>query len=252
MDGEPSAKGPIPEARRRQARAYALGVEPARLLLVEDDPGLGEGLSQAFVAQGYDVDLAATGAAALAALGAKSPQLVLLDLGLPDIDGTILCRRVREEHPDVTLVVLTARHDEVDVVLALDAGADDYLTKPFRLAELLARIRAHLRRPRANAAADQLVVGDLTLDPAAHRAWRGDEELDLRAKEFDLLSLLMAEAGRALPRERIMAEVWDEHWFGSTKTLDVTVSSLRRKLGEQGDQDSRIATLRGVGYRLER
>ena len=146
---------------------------------------------------------------------------------------------------------LTARSEEIDVVVGLDAGADDYLIKPFRLAELLARLRAHLRR--LDLGTQRLVVGDLELDPAARRAWRGGSELTLRPKEFDLLALLMAEAGRALPRERIMAEVWDEHWFGSTKTLDMHVAALRRKLGEQqGDgRPSQITTLRGVGYRLE-
>jgi DNA-binding response OmpR family regulator len=137
------------------------------------------------------------------------------------------------------------------VVLGLDAGADDYVTKPFRLTELLARVRAHLRRPHGESSDDRLVVGNLTLDPDARRAWLGDLELDLRAKEFDLLALLMAEAGRAVTRERIMSEVWDEHWFGPTKTLDMHISTLRRKLAGQNDTVATITTLRGIGYRLE-
>ena len=156
------------------------------------------------------------------------------------------------------IVILTARHAEIDVVLGLDAGADDYVTKPFGLAELLARVRAHLRRPRAaRAGPDRCTVGDVEIDRDARRAWIAGCELDLRAKEFDLLAFLVEHAGTALTRERIMSTVWDEHWFGSTKTLDMHVSALRRKLdtaaGDDatGNQHPRITTLRGVGYRFE-
>jgi DNA-binding response OmpR family regulator len=148
------------------------------------------------------------------------------------------------------VVILTARKDEVDVVLGLDAGADDYVTKPFRLTELLARVRAHLRRSGGGEGADRIMVGDLVVDRSARRAWVGELEVDLRAKEFDLLALLAGEVGRVVTREQIMSEVWDEHWFGSTKTLDMHISSLRRKLTDHGGAPP-ITTLRGVGYRLE-
>jgi DNA-binding response OmpR family regulator len=223
-----------------------------RILVVEDDATIGSGLVAAIEANGYEVGWATSGADALARCEADVPDLILLDLGLPDLDGTEVCRRLRRAAPDATIVMLTARRDEIDVILALEAGADDYLTKPFRLAELLARLRAHLRRTRPGfPASDHLQVGELSIDLAARRvALRGDE-VELRPKEFDLLALLAAEAGRVVTRERIMSDVWDEHWFGSTKTLDTHVSALRAKLDDRPDGASRITTLRGVGYRLE-
>ena len=146
------------------------------------------------------------------------------------------------------MLIVTARDHELDVVAGLDAGADDYLVKPFRLAELLARVRAHLRRAGTpgQEAAEPLRVRDLCVDRAARRVWRGDDELTLRPKEFDLLVLLAGDAGRAVTRERIMREVWDTEWLGSTKTLDTHVLTLRAKVGAEA-----ITTLRGVGYRLE-
>src|SRR5919204_1044999 len=223
----------------------------ARILVVEDDVTLGGGLEQALAAQGYLVAWARSGAEALT-LAARDPTgLVLLDLKLPDLDGVEVCRRLRASFPALAIVILTARREEIDVIVGLDAGADDYLTKPFRLGELLARLRAHTRRLEPSRSSDRLAVGDLELDRAARRAWRAGRELDLRPKEFDLLALLMGEAGRAVPRERIMAEVWDAHWFGSTKTLDMHIVALRRKLGAQPDEPGRVTTLRGVGYRLE-
>jgi len=221
------------------------------VLVVDDDAALGDGLQQALRAQGYDAHWAATGREAVAFADHRAPELILLDLGLPDVDGLEVCRTVRSRHPDVVIVMVTARHDEVDTVVGLDAGADDYVTKPFRLAELLARLRAHLRRVPSGTAGDTRVVGDISVDAGARRAWLAGNELALRPREFDLLALLVDEAGQALTRDRIMATVWDEHWYGSTKTLDMHISALRRKLGERGEDGSRITTLRGVGYRLE-
>lgn len=223
----------------------------SRLLVVEDDPDIGPSLRQALLTQGYDVELAATAAAAQEAAQAGA-DLVLLDLGLPDLDGVELCRRLRRLLPEAVLVVLTARDSEIDVVVGLDAGADDYLTKPFRLAELLARIRAHLRRRTTESTAPVVVVGDVSLDLGARRCHVRGAELALRPKEMDLLAVLLAEAGNAVSRERLMAEVWDENWFGSTKTLDMHVSSLRRKLADAGEDPSRLQTVRGFGYRYER
>jgi DNA-binding response OmpR family regulator len=220
----------------------------ARILLVEDDTTIGDGLRQALQAQRYAVAWVTSGADALELADRDPHDLVLLDLRLPDLDGVEVCRRLRATHPALTIVMLTARRDEIDVIVGLDAGADDYLTKPFRLAELLARVRAHVRRLDPPEPPEQLAVGGIELDRPARRAWLEGAELDLRPKEFDLLALLLAEAGRAVRRERIMAEVWDEHWFGSTKTLDMHIAALRRKLGAQA---GRITTLRGVGYRLE-
>jgi DNA-binding response OmpR family regulator len=231
---------------------YADAVDSRSILVVEDDEAIGRGLSQALGSQGYAVRWAPTGSEALRAATEESPDLVLLDLGLPDLDGIEVCRRLRAASAATTIVMLTAREAEIDVVVGLDAGADDYVTKPFRLAELLARVRAHLRRAEPAGAAGRLSVGTLELDIGAHRAWASGRELDLRPKEFDLLTLLMAEAGRVVGRERIMSEVWDEHWFGSTKTLDMHISALRRKLADAGDVPARLSTVRGVGYRLER
>ena len=216
------------------------------VLVVEDDAAIGNGLVAALRSSGLDPELAEDGASALAIAASARPSLILLDLGLPDIDGFDLCRRLRGLLPAASIVVITARDAEMDAVVALDAGADDYVTKPFRLGELLARIRAHLRR--VDPTETRLQQGDLLVDVAARRAWCAGTELDLRAKEFDLLALLVSEAGRVVTRDRLMSEVWDEHWHGSTKTLDMTMSTLRRKLGPVG---GRVSTLRGVGFRFE-
>lgn len=222
----------------------------ARVLVVEDDDAIGAPLARTLEHQGYEVQWAHEGREALTTAKTKPPQLVILDLGLPDVDGIDVCRELRAMLPYAGIVILTARHDEVDVVVGLDAGANDYVTKPFRLAELLARLRVQLRDNATDPAA--LRVGDVVVDVGARRAFAGDAELELRPREFDLLALLASEAGRVLTRERIMSQVWDEHWFGSTKTLDVHVSALRRKLAITPSSDRPVITgLRGVGYRLD-
>jgi DNA-binding response OmpR family regulator len=226
----------------------------ARLLLVEDDPTIGASLRGSLTSEGHQVRWAPTAAAALGGARTEAYALALVDLGLPDLDGVELTRRLREAQPACVIVILTARRDEVDVVVGLEAGADDYLTKPFRLAELLARVRAHLRR--RTGAEPPAAVGALHVDAAARRCLLGDVEVPLRAKEFDLLARLAASAGEAVSRTTLMSDVWDENWFGSTKTLDVHVAALRRRLGraaaEAGAAEPVITTLRGHGYRLER
>jgi DNA-binding response OmpR family regulator len=221
------------------------------LLLVEDDDGIARPLAAALAGDGYDVVRVATGREALQR-AAEGVRAVVLDLGLPDIDGVEVCRRLRTVAPGVPVLMLTARTSETDVVVGLDAGADDYVTKPFRLAELLARLRALLRRsaPVENAA-EVIAARDVRVDRSARRAWQGDRELDLSPKEFDLLALLVSEAGRVVPRERIMREVWDTAWMGSTKTVDMHVSWLRRKLGDPAEDPRYLATVRGVGFRFE-
>jgi DNA-binding response OmpR family regulator len=221
------------------------------VLVIEDDETIGAGLRTALEAEDYRVTWCPTGAGGIDAAGRAVHDLVLLDLGLPDLDGVEVCRQLRREHPALTIVVLTARADEASVVGALDAGADDYLIKPFRVAELLARIRAHRRRPvgvRVEVG-EVIALGGLHIDTGSRRAWSNGTELYLRAKEYDLLCLLARSAGQVLTRERIMCTVWDTNHHGSTKTLDMHVSALRRKLGH--DHPVTITTLRGVGYRME-
>jgi DNA-binding response OmpR family regulator len=226
----------------------------AELILVEDDMTIGTSLRDSLVADGHSVRWAATAAEALTAVRSERYALALVDLGLPDLDGVELVRRVRDLQPSCVIVILTARRDEVDVVVGLEAGADDYLTKPFRLVELRARIRAHLRRgTTSEPPAD---VGALHVDVGARRCRLGGVEVALRAKEFDLLARLAASAGQAVSREDLMSDVWDENWFGPTKTLDVHVAALRRRFSEAagaaGVAEPTITTLRGHGYRLER
>jgi DNA-binding response OmpR family regulator len=216
------------------------------VLLVEDDDAIAEGLVRVLEGQGHPVRRLPGGTGVLAHADAEV-GLVILDLGLPDVDGLEVCRRLRAARPQLAILILTARDRELDVVAGLDAGADDYLVKPFRLSELLARVRAHLRRAqRDDAGAEPLQAGEILIDPAARRAWRAGEELSLRPKEFDLLALLVSRAGRVVTRDRIMSEVWDTSWMGSTKTLDTHILALRQKVGAGA-----IATLRGVGYRFE-
>jgi DNA-binding response OmpR family regulator len=219
------------------------------ILVVEDDDAIAAGLVRVLDSQGYAARRVGAGLAALAAVTADV-GLVLLDLGLPDIDGIDVCRRLRAAHPELAILILTARDEQLDIVAGLDAGADDYLVKPFKLPELLARVRAHLRRvvatPGTGRAEEVLEVAGVRIDPGSRRVHLGKVELRLRPKEFDLLVLLASEAGRVVTRERIMREVWDTDWMGSTKTLDNHILTLRGKLG-----DGAISTLRGIGYRLE-
>ena len=240
----------------RSKPSYAEGMSRELILVVEDDSSIAAGLQRALGANDYASEIVVTGSAAIDR-AAVEPRLdlILLDLGLPDLDGVEVCRRIRAIDQLVPIVILTARREEIDIVIGLDAGALDYVTKPFRLAELMARLRVQLRRPAGptarNGATALIEIGDIEIDLAARRVQVGGAEVDLRAKEFDLLAVLMANPGVVLTREQIMEDVWDEHWFGSTKTLDVHIASLRRRLGEAPGTRSRIATLRGVGYRFE-
>jgi DNA-binding response OmpR family regulator len=226
----------------------------ARLLLVEDDRTIGQALESSLKLHGYEVCWARAGAVALHEAQRGPFDLVLLDLGLPDLDGVEVCRRLRSMQPQSVLVIVTARQEEIDVVVGLEAGADDYLVKPVRLGELLARVRAHLRRGPSGAR-QTISVGELLVDTASRLVTVCGQEIALRTKEFDLLARLAEAVGSAVSRETLMTEVWDAHWYGSTKTLDVHIASLRRKLAAGApsqDVVPRISTLRGHGYRLER
>ena len=215
-----------------------------RLLLVEDDEAIVEPLVTGLAREGFEVEVARSGREALEA---SSPDLVLLDLGLPDLAGEVVCRALRERS-GVPIIVVTARSEEADRVLLLALGADDYVVKPFGFRELVARIRAVLRRAGAKAGDDgPAQIGSLVVDRRRRRVSVQGENVELTPREFDLLAYLAEDPGSVISREQILHDVWDPHWWGPTKTLDVHVASLRRKLGDQ----SWIRTVRGVGYTLE-
>jgi DNA-binding response OmpR family regulator len=220
----------------------------SRVLVAEDDPDISEPLVRALSREGYDVTLVTTGHAALnTALGGHT-DLLVLDLGLPGMDGLDVCRSLRGRGSALPVLVLTARSEEADLVVGLDAGADDYVPKPFRVAELLARVRAQLRRA-SGPEPDAVSVGRINLDVPSRRVTVQGVEAALTPKEYELLLMLMRRAGTVVGRDELMREVWQTEWLGATKTLDMHVSTLRRKLGDEG---SRITTVRGVGFRLEK
>jgi DNA-binding response OmpR family regulator len=223
-----------------------------RILYVEDEPGILEPMARALERSGFEAVTARTAQEALALDERLTPDLVLLDLALPDGDGRDVCREVRRRR-NVPVIMLTARGTETDRIVGLEIGADDYVVKPFSSAEVIARIRAVLRRSGATAEAAAppiLEVDDVRVDTAARRAWQGTVELELSRREFDLLVRLMRDAGRVVTREALMDDVWDVNWFGSTKTLDVHVGWLRRKLGDDPQDPRYIHTVRGVGFRF--
>ena len=213
-----------------------------RVLVVEDEDAIAEPLAEGLRREGFDVTRAATGAEAL---DASEPDVVLLDLRLPDMDGLDVCRAMRERSA-VPIIVVTARGEEADRVVGLELGADDYVVKPFGIRELIARIRAVTRRARTGAEDAPTRVGNLEVDVRARRVRIDGTDVELTPKEFDLLAALARDPGAAVSRRRLLEDVWETSWYGSTKTIDVHVAALRRKLGDP----SVIETVRGVGFRL--
>jgi DNA-binding response OmpR family regulator len=219
----------------------------AALLVVEDDTAIAGPLIRALEKAGHTTMWVTNGGDAEVAVLDMRPELMVLDLGLPDIDGIEVCRHVRAGNERLPIIVLTARREELDIVEGFEAGADDYMTKPFRLSELLARIGARLRAVGAK----RLESEDVVIDLAARRAWQADRELGLSNKEFELLAELMREAGRVVRREELIDTVWGADFTGNAKTLDVHMAWLRRKLGDDAAAPRYISTVRGIGYRFE-
>jgi two-component system, OmpR family, response regulator RegX3 len=227
-----------------------------RILVVEDEESISQPFAEALRRAGFEAVVTGTAAGAIELAASEEPDLVMLDLALPDGDGRDVCRELRR-HSDVPIVMLTARGTEMDKIVGLELGADDYVVKPFSAAEVISRIRAVLRRaaPRDGAGRDgaaekPIQVAEVELDPASRIARFRGEELELSRKEFDLLAALMRSAGRVVKREELMSEVWDTNWFGSTKTLDVHIGWLRRKLDDDPADPTYIETVRGVGFRF--
>ena len=226
-----------------RARLPGETIQGVKILVVEDEDAIARPLAEGLRREGYEVERAANGADALAS---PEPDLVLLDLRLPDMDGLDVCRELRARS-QVPIIVVTARGEETDRVVGLELGADDYVVKPFGIRELIARIRALMRRVEVRGHGDgSLCVGALTVDERARAASLAGRELSLTPKEFDLLAALARDPGAAVTRRRLLEEVWETSWYGSAKTIDVHVASLRRKLGDPGW----IETVRGVGFRL--
>lgn len=220
------------------------------ILIVEDDETLHETLAYNLQREGYTVLTALDGPAGLELARQQPPDLVILDVMLPGLDGLSVCRILRREL-DVPIIMLTARSSEVDKIIGLDSGADDYITKPFGLGEFLARVRAALRRKPKAATPDQLQAGDLSVDLVRRRAYKGDQELNLSHKEFDLLAELMRNQGLVLSRDLLLTKVWGYDYIGESRTVDVHVRWLREKIEDDPSNPQRITTVRSVGYRFE-
>ena len=221
-----------------------------RILIVEDEPTLAQALRYNLEREGYRVTLASQGQEALDAFHLRHPDLVILDLILPDMDGLEVCRALRR-HSSVPILILTARGEETDRVVGLELGADDYMVKPFSMRELVARVRALLRRAQSSPPDEVLVSSDLRLDLRRREAYRGGMPLPLRPKEFDLLAFFMRHRGRALSREEILTHVWGMDVAVDTRTVDVHVRWLREKVEKVPSKPTRIITVRGLGYRFE-
>jgi DNA-binding response OmpR family regulator len=229
-----------------------------RVLVVEDDTAIRDALTYNLGREGYDVEAVGDGKAALAAARKTPPNLIVLDLMLPELDGFDVTRTLRKES-NVPILMLTARDDEIDRVLGLELGADDYLTKPFSMRELAARVKAMLRRVRlekedaaapANTAS-HLTSGNLDIDSARHEATLGGKVLELKPKEYELLVFLMNNRGLAFTRDQLLEKVWGWGFSGGSRTVDVHVRWLRSKIEKNADDPTRIVTVRGVGYRFE-
>jgi DNA-binding response OmpR family regulator len=221
-------------------------VQQGTILVVDDEPNIADLVDLYLAREGYRVVKVATGTAGLDAVRDQRPRLVVLDVGLPDVDGLEVCKRIRQTS-QVPVIFLTARDGEVDRVLGLELGGDDYLTKPFSPAELVARVKAVLRRADGGPAPDVLQVGDATIDAGRREVRVGDQPVEFTAKEFDLLRFLAERPGLALSRQQILDGVWGYDWFGDARTVDVHIAQVRKKLGDAAT----IVTVRGVGYRLE-
>jgi DNA-binding response OmpR family regulator len=223
-----------------------------KILLVEDEATVRETLVSSLKAEGYEVDAAADGAAGLRLARETAPDLIVLDLMLPEIDGLSVCRILRRES-DVPIIMLTARGAEMDKIVGLETGADDYVVKPFSLGELMARVRANLRRVDSDTrqARTRLQSGDLVLDLIARRVHRGETEVRLTHKEFDLLAELMRNTGAVLSRDLLLTQVWGYDYLGDSHTVDVHIRWLREKIEDDASAPRRITTVRGVGYRFE-
>ena len=229
----------------------------ALILLVDDETLITDSLSYSLKREGFQVEVAADGISALQAVDDFNPDIIVLDLMLPDISGFEVCRRLRTK-TTTPVIMLTARSEEIDRVLGLEVGADDYLPKPFSFRELLARIQAMLRRVALDrqvaqpqqAQSQMMSMGQLHMDPGARRIYKGDQELQLSAREFDLLAVLMKNAGRAMDRDELIKLVWGEDWVGDPRTLDVHVRWLRMKIEEDPASPQYIQTVRGFGYRF--
>jgi two-component system response regulator RegX3 len=231
--------------------------DPPTILVVDDEQSYRDALAVALRREGFLVEVAADGMEALERFDAARPSLVLLDVMLPRMSGADVCRELRARGTRIPIVMVTARNAEIDAVVGLEVGADDYVTKPFRLRELIARVRAHLRRVPASEEddlhrADVLEIGDVRLDVGRHEVTVRGDAVALPLKEFELLELLLANAGRVLTRDVLIDRIWGPNYYGDTKTLDVHVKRLRSKVEPDPGHPERIVTVRGVGYRYER
>ena len=248
----PERDAPFTPDRADKKHKLISEVTLARILLVDDEQLITDSLSYSLKREGFDVDIAADGLSAIQAVEETRPDLIVLDLMLPDISGFEVCRRLRT-FTTTPVIMLTARGEEIDRVLGLEVGADDYLAKPFSFRELLARIQAMLRRVQLDRQTPQpqhVAMGQLNMDPVARRVYKSDQEVQLSAREFDLLSILMKNAGRAMSREELIKLVWGDDWVGDPRTLDVHVRWLRLKIEEDPATPQFIQTVRGFGYRF--